>query len=83
MKENEMKSNLICAVALVVLLAGCAPMIWDKSGATQNDYNKDSYDCEKDARQSGYYGGGIAGGLEMKEFFKRCMVSKGYSLRNN
>ena len=74
----------LCAIALTALLIGCAtPMIWDKSSGTQAEYNKDSYECEKDARQSGYFGGGIAGALNMREFFKTCMVSKGYILRNN
>jgi hypothetical protein len=79
-----MKNHLVCAIALTALLVGCAPvMIWDKPGATQSDYNRDSYECEKDARQSGYYGGGIAGSIAMREFFKRCMISKGYTLRDN
>jgi len=58
-------------------------MIWDKSGATQDDYNRDSYECEKDARQSGYYGGELVGKMNMRDFFKRCMVSRGYTLREN
>jgi len=78
-----MKNYGVCAIALTALLVGCAPMIWDKSDATQDDYNRDSYECEKDARQSGYYGGGIAGSIEMRNFFKRCMTAKGYTLRNN
>lgn len=69
---------------MIASTAGCAtPMVWDKNGATQDDYNKDSYECEKDARQSGYYGSGIAGAINLKEFFKKCMVSKGYVLEKN
>jgi hypothetical protein len=75
------RANLFAAV-LVIALSGCAtPMIWDKDGATQADYNKDSYQCEKDARQSGYYGGGLAGAIAMRDFFQRCMVAAGYTLR--
>jgi len=76
-----MKKSVLCTLALTILFTGCAPMIWDKSGGTQAEYNRDSYECEKDARQSGYYGSGLSGALELKEFFKRCMVSRGYTLR--
>jgi hypothetical protein len=55
--------------------------IWDKPGATHTDYDQDSYACEKDTRQSGYFGGGIIGGLNAREFFKRCMAAHGYELR--
>ncbi len=78
-----MKIHLICTFALATSLVGCAPLEWQKSGASQSDFNKDSYECEKDARQSGYYGSGIAGSLAMKEFYKKCMVAKDYSLKGD
>ena len=68
---------------LAFILVGCAPMIWDKSGATQDDYNRDSSECEKDARQNGYYGNELFGTMNMMEFLKSCMVSKGYTLRED
>jgi hypothetical protein len=67
--------------AAMLLLSACAPMIWDKEGATQQDYNQDHYACEKDARQSGYFGTGIAGAINMRDFFKECMVAHGWTLR--
>lgn len=75
-----MKKAIILSLAL---LAGCAPMIWDKPGGSVAEYNKDSYECEKDTRQSGYFGGGIPGAMAMRDFAKRCMVSKGYTLRGD
>lgn len=72
------------AAAAFAALAGCAsPMMWNKYGATQTDYQQDSYVCEKDARQSGYFGGGITGAINMREFFKHCMVAHGWSLQNS
>lgn len=81
-----MIKHLICAIALTALFIGCVTpeiLIWDKPGATQSDYDKDSYECEKDVRQSGYYGGGIAGYKKLREFFKKCMISKGWTLRTD
>ena len=57
---------------------GCAPANrWLKAGASQQDFSTDSYDCEKDARQSGYYGGGLVGALNMQGLFYRCLAANG------
>ncbi len=37
------------------------------------------YECEKDMRQSGYFGGGLAGAIAANDFQERCLMSKGYS----
>jgi hypothetical protein len=76
---------MLVRIALLILAAvsisSCARTVWDKAGASQQDYNVDSYACEKDARQSGYFGSGIIGGVNMQNFFNRCMVSKGWYQR--
>ncbi len=73
----------VIVLALVSFgLSGCAQTIWDKPGATQADYNKDTYECEKDTRQSGYFGGGLVGSMRMKEFYGKCMVAHGWTARN-
>jgi hypothetical protein len=46
-----------------VALAGCAPRAWTRTGATQADYNKDSYSCERDVQQAEHLGGGNRGRL--------------------
>jgi hypothetical protein len=79
-----MSMNKLLA-AVVVVLAGCtesSSMVWDKPGATQADYNKDRYECEKDTRQSGYFGHGFIGAANMVDFFKQCMAARGYELVN-
>ena len=73
-----MRGLLIVAVA-GPLLGGCAQTVWDKPGATQADFQRDSYDCERDMRQSGYFGGGIVGALNASGFESRCMMAKGYT----
>jgi hypothetical protein len=67
--------------ATCLILSACgAPKVWVKSGATQQDYATDSYACEKDARQSMYFGGGLVGALNMQDFAGRCMVAHGWYL---
>jgi len=77
-----MKRALVCAIALAGLLAGCAtpPVMWKKDGATEADYKRDSRDCENHARQNETFANGPIGTLYMKEFFKECMNSRGYTL---
>jgi hypothetical protein len=72
-----MQTAILLAVAALAL-TGCAKTIWTKPGLTEQEYNVDAYACERDVRQSGYYGGGIAGALNMRDFYERCMRSKGY-----
>jgi hypothetical protein len=67
-------------VALLALSACGAPKVWNKAGATQQDFATDSYACEKDSRQSGYYGGGLVGAINMQEFNNRSMIAHGWYL---
>jgi hypothetical protein len=52
----------------------------DETWRPTQDYNVDSYACEKDARQSGYFGGGIVGQINFNEFEGRCMRARGWTL---
>lgn len=76
-----MMVRLLSLGLLLGFLTACAPAVWEKRGATQQDFNVDSYACEKDTRQSGYYGGGIAGAVNMQGFYSKCMVAHGWSAR--
>ena len=80
-----MKKGLASALvvtASTLALTACASS-WSKPGATQADYNKDSYECERDMRQSGGYGTGLAGALSAQGFAERCMIARGYTKNTN
>jgi hypothetical protein len=77
--------NIIKVIAIGAIgfsLASCATTGWDKPGATQQDYATDSYNCEKDMRQGGYYGSGLFGALNAQSFEDRCMVAHGWRARS-
>lgn len=84
-----MNAASFVVVVVAVVLTGCASpptkLVWNKSGATEPEFRKDQYECEKDVRQSGLYGGGasvweqIARQENIRQFFHRCMNSKGYT----
>ena len=61
-----------------LLLAGCARFVWVKSGASQQDFQRDTYECERDMRQSGYFGTGFAAAINAQNFQERCMVARGW-----
>jgi hypothetical protein len=69
--NSKMKSYLVCTVILLILLVGCAPKVWHKDGAVQNDYKRDRFACDKKASE---------GGWGTRNLFNLCMSSKGYSL---
>lgn len=68
-------------LALAIFISGCSnTKFWQKQGASNADLRRDSYQCEKDARQSNF-GGGLMGGALRQEFYDRCMESHGWTLQ--
>jgi hypothetical protein len=72
------------ALMCLLLVSSCAPQsVWVKPGASQADFQSDSYSCERDARQSVLsFGGGIVGAVQAQDFANRCMNTKGWSMVN-
>jgi hypothetical protein len=73
-----MGNKMWLAGAVAATCAACAPTVWVRSGASQQDFVTDRYVCERDARQSGYFGGGIVGALNMQDFWRECMLAHGW-----
>lgn len=82
-------------ILMVVALAGCAPMTFNKPGATQAEFGADSAQCRFMARnmQTGYVavgspafvagaaiGNAIGNGVAVRQNYKDCMEMKGYAL---
>lgn len=79
------KLILIVPVALAIL--GCAPMGWQKNGASQDDFSRDRYACLQQSQQtasSAYVNvnGGIAnsGSITNGGLFGACMNASGWYL---
>lgn len=75
---------------LALFLAACAPMTWNKPGASQNDFSQDRYACMQQAQQpvSGAvvnaYGGAASSQVVTNgNLFSSCMNAKGWYLNNN
>jgi hypothetical protein len=71
-------SSRVIVLSLAAIVAACATAYWTKPGFNAADWNRDRYECERDMRQSGYYGAGLVGEINASAFFERCLVAKGY-----
>lgn len=43
------RQKIIIALTVSLALGGCAQYQWQKYGATQNDFNRDGYECQMEA----------------------------------
>lgn len=71
-------------VLVLMSMSACTPMIWDKDGATQMDFNKDDYACRKDAIAYGgaaYVGYGVVQRRPDVGLYRTCMQASGYTQR--
>lgn len=73
-----MKVRLVVAVGAALCLQACGASCWTRGNFTQSDWQRDRYECERDMRQSGYYGSGIVGAMNAKGFFEECLEARGY-----
>ncbi len=90
---------LIRSTVLTVVLsaAACAPIVWDKPGATQAEFSADNYTCEAQARAlspGGSYAQGrigfvvaatlvsaLATAADQNALYRDCMSAHGYMPR--
>lgn len=78
-----MKKLIMLAMVIGSLVSGCATYTWRHPEYTPEKWARERYECERDARQSGYYGTGIYGAMNMQAFFERCLESKGWVKTKN
>jgi hypothetical protein len=78
-----MKAILASGLVAALFMCGCAdPPVWSKPGATQADFNRDSYECERDTRMAAAsFGTGVVASIQAQDFMGRCMVAHGYAQR--
>lgn len=69
-----MKKWIVFLVSLILLGCTYQQQNWYKTGMTEVELKRDSYECEKDTINTGY------SWVRSNAFFRRCMESKGYKL---
>jgi hypothetical protein len=70
------KFSIVVAITVASLLGGChrfVPSGFEKQGSTEAEYNKDTYECDRDTRQVR-----LADIREAQDFFNRCMIARGW-----
>ncbi len=68
----------VAAAISLLIVTSCQHVVWTKAGFNPADWNRDRYECERDMRQSGYYGGGLVGEANAASFFASCLIARGY-----
>ena len=77
----------LVALTMVGAVACASPRGWVRAGATEADFNRDSYECAREAtfasRRAGITGG--SGFLHEeakadKDLYRACMRARGYQL---
>ena len=61
-----------------LLASGCAQPVWTSDEFSQSQLRLDKVGCATDARTVQTYTGGLIGNPDMKDYFRECMVSRGY-----
>lgn len=82
-------NNFALMPAILLLLSACAepPPLWNKTGATEQQFNTDKYQCMQGSQQQtssayiGPYGGSASSGQSTNTaLFNACMNAKGWRL---
>ena len=80
-----MRIPMTATAAAIFGIAACASneVQWTKAGATPADYQRDTYECERDTRTVAYTftPGVILPAIDAQNFFSRCMSAKGYVMQ--
>ncbi len=66
--------NLFCVIALLLFLVGCAPKILYRTDITQDKRKEEGSACKKEDSQAGF---------GSRNIYNLCMISKGYTFREN
>ena len=72
----------LAIAAMVLLLAGCAPMVWLKAGGTAQEFQRDQFECQQEAiRTSNAMGlqSAIGMAIQQRSTVKECLVARGYT----
>lgn len=70
---RAMAKPVLIVIASIVLSA--CTTYWDKAGSSPADLQRDAYECERDARQSGPFDNAFF----MLAFQERCMMARGWT----
>jgi hypothetical protein len=85
--SQSCRSLSIAALVFVVAGSGCTTERgWAKAGAAEADFNRDSYECAREAtfasRRTDVDGSGAVRGevKSAKDLYRACMRARGYQL---
>jgi hypothetical protein len=77
-----MRKAISIGLLAIGALTGCSDQVWVKSGMTQAEYQKDSYECgQSTGVNTGSNGNNLEAAQQAKSAISRCMTARGYTLQ--
>ena len=76
-----MRKAISVGLSVIGVLSGCSDDVWVKAGMSQNEYRKDSRECERAGGNPGSYGSSFDAAQQARNAISRCMTARGYSLQ--
>jgi hypothetical protein len=67
----------LAVVGLILAMSPGNCANYEKQGMNEADWRRDSYECERDARQAAFRAS-IIGAIAEQMFFERCLEARGY-----
>ena len=77
----SIRTRALALAILAILLLGCAAPRLTKPGLTQEQWNKDTYECMRENQTVSGYGGYIDTSTDWGMYY-RCMAARGYVRQN-
>jgi hypothetical protein len=70
--------RLLALLVVFAAVPACHPMHWTKPGFSAGEFQRDTYECERDVRAgAASFGGNI---FAAQDFYNQCLAARGYSL---
>ena len=70
----------VAAILAITILFGCGLPRMTNPGVSPAQFKRDSYECERDARE--YISGGGFGMMDVNyDLYQKCMEARGYNRR--
>lgn len=77
---------LLTSVSIALTLSACAPAVYKKAGATEEDFQREKYSCQRDANSVqptlGMFQDPMLTMMERADFYKQCMAAHGWTRSN-
>jgi len=78
MRQREMRMIMVLSLTMALLIGCASHVVYLHPNYTPELLAKDSYECERDAQQSGYFRDSMVGAINAQNFIDQCLAARGW-----